>query len=416
MKLNIETQILVFHPGKQHSPQTALALQQIGRLRKYATSIFYDPDRFPYYLEKLPGSIGKKLHFEFSRFEHPGIDRSLVQTWGAFEWLERAALRAGAVKLSYQLDQIGNRRFADGLAGDIASDAEFALWGYNGSALEAFRLAKDKGRVCILDRTIGDFRYFNRVMAEQAVAYPQFFTDEERAFDDERIGRDDEEYELADRIVVGSQFCGQTLGESSPVPGIQDKIEVLPYCRNDHDFPVTAVAPEITCTGPVKFLFVGRINPRKGVHLLLETISRFEKSEATLTLLGKMLIPEAAFAPYADRVTHIPSVAPSEVARVMTEHHVLVLPSFFEGSAITLLEALSCGMAIIQSPQAGNGGGEATGIVLEANTSDQLHAAMRQAVDDRQRIGLWRANASLAARQYSFDAYRDNVAAFLARI
>jgi hypothetical protein len=33
----------VFHPGTQHSWQTALAFQEAGTLAWFATSIFYDP-------------------------------------------------------------------------------------------------------------------------------------------------------------------------------------------------------------------------------------------------------------------------------------------------------------------------------------------------------------------------------------
>ena len=413
MPLEPDTSVLLFHPGKQHSPQTALALQQLGRLRYYATSIFYDRKRFPYYLEQLPGNIGRKLHSEFSRFEHPEIDPSLVRTWGTLEWLERLALRLGSSKLSYRLDRIGNERFARGLEKEIASDAQFALWGYNGSAGNAFRLAKNHSRTCVLDRTIGDFRYFNRIMEEQASIYPQFFTQEEKLIDDRRINLDDEEYELADKILVGSHFCSTTLIQNSPVTNIREKIVVLPYCCNNHDFTVAEGFSPAVGRGPVKFLFVGRITPRKGIHLLLEAISKFDKSEATLTLLGKMLIPERAFQPFADRVTHLQSVAPAEVARVMSQHHVLVLPSFFEGSAITLLEALSCGMGIIQSPQAGSGATKRTGVVLEANTVGHLSEAIQLAVNDRDLVDSWRKNAKIEALRYSFESYRDNIAAIL---
>ena len=41
----------VFHPGTQHSWQTALAFQEAGMLGWYATSAFYDPARWPYRLE-----------------------------------------------------------------------------------------------------------------------------------------------------------------------------------------------------------------------------------------------------------------------------------------------------------------------------------------------------------------------------
>ena len=47
--------VAVFHPGTQHSWQTAYALQQLDRLEWYATSIFYKPDSMPYLLERLPG-------------------------------------------------------------------------------------------------------------------------------------------------------------------------------------------------------------------------------------------------------------------------------------------------------------------------------------------------------------------------
>lgn len=407
------TPVLVFHPGKQHSPQTALALQESGRLWKYATSIFYDPARFPYWLERIPGPLGKRLHSEFSRFEHPEIDPALVQTWGALEWFERAALRGGSVKLATQLDRIGNRRFARGLARDIASDESFALWGYSGSSADAFREAKKQGRFCILDRTIGDYRYFSSVMAEQAAAYPQFFSPADHIVDPRQIELDDEEYALADRIVTGSEFCRQTLVDWSPVAGMAAKTSVLPYCCNNHDFGLEETMAPVLRDGPLKFLFVGRITPRKGIHLLLDAISRFSRSEATLTLLGKLLIPEAAFAPYADRVTFIPSVAPGAVAKIMREHHVLVLPSFFEGSAITLLEALSSGLAIIQSPQAGNGATADTGLVLRSNTADDLHEAMREAVGDRARVDFWRANTKNRAMCFDFASYRENVGHFL---
>ena len=78
----------VFHPGTQHSWQTALALQQLGRLEFFATTIFYQPDRWPYRLERiLPAPLGRRLHAEFQRFRFDALDPALVQTAGVAEWL-----------------------------------------------------------------------------------------------------------------------------------------------------------------------------------------------------------------------------------------------------------------------------------------------------------------------------------------
>ncbi len=408
--------ILLFHPGKQHSPQTALALQRLGRLKTYATSIFYDRDRFPYWLDRIPGHLGRRLHAEFSRFAHPEIDPALVKTWGMAEWLERIALRLGAIHLSYQLDRLGNRLFAKGLVEEISSDQEFALWGYNGSSVEAFRIAKTANRVCILDRTIGDYRYFNEVMAQQQELYPRYFERDERFVPEDRIEIDDQEYSMADHIVVGSDYCKNTIVKYSGIEGVENKISVLPYCVNNHDFISRADGQRSTPQGPIKFIFVGRITPRKGIHILLEAFSKLPPGAATLTLLGKMLIPTDAFAPYADRVEHIPSVAPAMVAEVMARHHVLVLPSFFEGSAITLLEALSCGLGIIQSPQAGNGANQDTGMVLKQNTVEELYDALLYAVDNRDLVGRWMSAAISDEDRYCFEGYQSRVSKFIDKI
>ena len=85
-------QVAVFHPGTQHSWQTALALQQLGRLAWYATSIFHQPERWPYRLERyLPEPLAGRLGAEFRRFNHPGLNPALVRTGGMAEWAERIA-------------------------------------------------------------------------------------------------------------------------------------------------------------------------------------------------------------------------------------------------------------------------------------------------------------------------------------
>src|SRR5688500_6291069 len=107
--------VAVFHPGTQHSWQTALALQQLDRLAWYATSTFYRPERLPYRLERLPGPFGRKLGARLRRFGHPGLDPALVRTSGWVEWLERAAAAAGLDALARRLDYLGNTRFPRGL-------------------------------------------------------------------------------------------------------------------------------------------------------------------------------------------------------------------------------------------------------------------------------------------------------------
>jgi len=409
--------VAVFHPGTQHSWQTALALQQLDRLQWYATSIFYQPDRMPYRLERiLPNSLGARLGREFRRFSHPQLDPALVRTSGVTEWLERVAARAGYRSLARWLDGFGNERFISGMAADLRSSEPFALWGFNGSSQSTFELARVQGRTCILDRTNGDFRIYNQLMTELQDEYGEWFLSTERQVPSNTIMGDQREYELADKILVGSSFAGDTVRQATQDTAIAAKVQVLNYCYDEVLFGSLQPPEPVDRTGPVRFLFLGLVIPRKGIHHVLEAIARIPKSAASLTIVGHMNIPPKVFAPYAERVTYIPTVPRSEVPRIMSEHHMFLLPSYFEGAGITLYEALAAGSGLIHSRHCASAVTPETGILLERLDTDSLYAAMMTAIEDRDRLDRWRAAAPGEARKYSFANYRNGIAAVLAEM
>jgi glycosyltransferase involved in cell wall biosynthesis len=164
---------------------------------------------------------------------------------------------------------------------------------------------------------------------------------------------------------------------------------------------------------PVRFLFLGLVIPRKGIHHVLEAIARIPRSAAELTIVGGLKVPPEVFAPYADRVNYIPTVPRSEVPRIMREHHVFLLPSYFEGAGITLYEALASGNALIQSRNCAAAVTPDTGIMLDRIDTQSVYAAMMEAIEDRDQLNRWRANAPGEAQNYTFARYRENIAKLL---
>lgn len=408
-------QVSVFHPGTQHSWQTALALQQLGRLDSYRTSIFYQPDKLPYSLQRfLPGPLARRAAAEFRRFSHPALDPALVHTVGLAEWAERLAARAGMRELAQRIDRFGNRQFVRHLAGEIRSQRPFALWGYNGSSLSSFELAKRHGRTCILDRTNGDFRIYNAMMDQIAERYGDWFLPIERKVAPEDIADDEREYRLADTILVGSPFAAQTIRDAVSDPANTDKLRVLNYCYDEALFAGMPTPEPRPAGTPVRFLFMGLAIPRKGIHHVLEAIARFPRGEAELTIVGDLKVPPRMFAPYADRVTWIPPVARADVPAIMARHDVLLLPSYFEGAGIVLYEALAAGCALIQSDRCALAVTPETGIMLGSVDTEAVEQAMAAAIADRDRLLAWRRAAPLEARNYTFARYRENIAALLA--
>lgn len=409
--------VAVFHPGTQHSWQTATALQQLKLLKFYATSIFYKAEAWPYRVEKyLPEKMRDKLHREFRRFDHPALDPALVETIGLFEWVERVAARAGFKDLAVKLDLIGNKRFSRFLEREIKSEEPFALWGYNSSSLETFELARKLGRTCILDRTNGDFRVYNRTMAQIMDRYASYFPAGQERIADWVIERDDAEYAESDVIVVGSEFARQTLIDGNKDATVVGKTKVLEYCFDENLYKEISSPKPVNRNGPVKFLFLGQLIPRKGIQHALEAISRIPASQATLTLVGMMGIPREAFAPFSDRVEYIPTVARADVPGIMASHDVFLLPTYFEGAGIVLYEALAAGLALIQSRNAAIAVTKDTGIMLDSISTDCLHAAMIEVIEDRDRLDHFRANSQEEAKKYTFSRYRQNIASLLLEV
>ena len=404
--------VAVFHPGTQHSWQTAYALQQLGRLAWYATSIYYRPGRFPYNLENLPGAAGARIGGALRRFAHPALDPALVRTSGLIEWLERVASASGRRELAQRLDFWGNHRFGLGLRGAVRDPALRALWGYNGSSGSLFEAPEAADRHRILDRTTGDWRTYNAAMDRVAIDYPEWFLPIERRVGQHQIERDQREYAAADTILCGSEFAAQTVREQGGADAA-GKVRVLNYCYDEVLFSGLPPPRALTRDEPVKFLFLGLAIPRKGIHHALEAIARIPSSAASLTVVGRMGVPPEVVARFATRVEYRPNVPRSAVPAILAEHHALVFPTHFEGAGIVLYEALAAGCALLQSDRAALAVTPETGLLLREPSSDALYEAMLETIEQRDRLNAWRAAAQAEAKRYSFAAYREGIAALL---
>src|SRR5208337_879505 len=217
----------VFHPGTQHSWQTALAFQEAGILGWYATSAFYDPTRWPYKLERfVPGKMASQLNREFRRRYSPLLDPVKIRQFGLWEWSEVLLRRMGSQRMSDYCNEKGNRVFGRQTIRLIEREPVEVVWGYNTSSLEVFQWAKTRGIRCVLDQTIGHPMAQNQIMLEEQEKHPEFFVNSYRPFDPALIDRQKAEIEVADLVVVGSQFCARTLVEHGCAP---QKIRVINY-------------------------------------------------------------------------------------------------------------------------------------------------------------------------------------------
>lgn len=404
----------VFHPGSQHSLQTAIAFQDSGQLAWHATSLYYDPSRWPYRIERwLPAPLAARVRREFGRRFDPQIDVAKVRQFGIDEWLEIAVRKLRLHRLADAINAAGNRRFGRRVIGLIEREPVDAVWGFNDSALEVFRWARDRGIRCVLDQTVGHPRSMNRILGEERARHGDFFTGAYRPYTEAWIRHNDEEVALADLVVCGSDFCAETMRENG-CPA--DKLRVVPYGFSDWLFPDDPPQRAPLGGRPVCFLFVGTIEPRKGIAYLLEAFARIPPARATLTLIGKLNIPEATMARFAGRVTHVPHIPRAELVAHYRAADCFIFPSLFEGGGLVLYEAAAAGLGIIQTRYCGDGVREGrNGISLDSVSTESVLRAIETTIDTPDALARWQKESWRMRKERSWQHYAATVRGILDR-
>ncbi|MEM8729303.1 MAG: glycosyltransferase family 4 protein [Pseudomonadota bacterium] len=150
--------------------------------------------------------------------------------------------------------------------------------------------------------------------------------------------------------------------------------------------------------GEVRLVFVGRLAPVKGLHVLFDALMalREEMPKLHLVLVGdgsdRARLQEAA-EPLGDMVTFTGYLSQTEVAQAMIAGDICVLPSFAEGVPVVLMEAFASGKPVIATQVAGVGelveDGE-SGFLVPPGDAETLADRIRLLADDaelRARMG-----------------------------
>jgi glycosyltransferase involved in cell wall biosynthesis len=110
--------------------------------------------------------------------------------------------------------------------------------------------------------------------------------------------------------------------------------------------------------GNLKVLYVGNIIPRKGLHCLIKAMSQLPEEVWELTVVGKLEVDrsyvqrirnELTARAITDRVHLLGPVSQETLRRQMYLHHVLAVPSVYEGYGIVYLEGMGFGLPAIAS-------------------------------------------------------------------
>ncbi|MDX1662739.1 MAG: glycosyltransferase family 1 protein [Candidatus Promineifilaceae bacterium] len=167
--------------------------------------------------------------------------------------------------------------------------------------------------------------------------------------------------DAADHIIAVSESTRQELVDLLRVPG--EKVTTVYHAANPiYRRPVSAEARARTLAryslSPGFTLFVGTLEPRKNIMMLLSAFARMRVDtgyDAPLVLVGNKgwlydeLFAEVEALQLGSSVIHLPGVTDDHLAALYNAAGVLALPSHYEGFGLPVLEAMHCGCPVIAS-------------------------------------------------------------------
>lgn len=150
-----------------------------------------------------------------------------------------------------------------------------------------------------------------------------------------------------DRVIALFAQQKQEIRELLNLP--EERMATISGGFDQECFFVDSEEPE---QGVVHILYAGKLNRAKGVPWLLRCLSKLEDLPFHLHLVGggsgseKRQCLDLA-AELGDKVTVHGMLSHKELGDLMRRADIFVLPSFFEGLPLVLLEALACGCLIV---------------------------------------------------------------------
>jgi glycosyltransferase involved in cell wall biosynthesis len=160
------------------------------------------------------------------------------------------------------------------------------------------------------------------------------------------------------------------------------------------------------------------MSQRKGLADLFEAMNQLNTKAITLTVLGQPSMPMNFYRTRYARFEYIRPCSNKEVRRVMEKHDVLVLPSIVEGRALVQQEALSCGLPLLVTP---NAGGEdlieegKTGFLIPIRQPQTLAERIEWLLNHREERHEMRRICQEKAKSYPWNAYAKKVVGFCLR-
>lgn len=247
---------------------------------------------------------------------------------------------------------------------------------YSYAALELLRFFKELGWTTILGQIDPGIQEEHLVAAEKE-SHPELETSWQRA-PREYWELWEEELKLADIIAVNSAWSRQALVAT----GVdKSRIHILPLAYQSDTSGAGRKTYPSSFSGqrPLRVLFLGQINLRKGIRVILDAAAALRDIPVEFWMVGPSEVTVPAEFRQSKRFRWTGAVSRSEADRFYEEADLFLLPTLSDGFALTQLEAQAKRLPLIASPYCGEVVRDGhNGILLDPLNGETLAASLKK--------------------------------------
>jgi glycosyltransferase involved in cell wall biosynthesis len=288
-------------------------------------------------------------------------------------------------------------------------DADVLLVRSGAGQSGAIRKARKNGMAIVTDHSIAHPAFVHEALREEFARFGMAAGYDSRADLWKLVLRDCAD---ADLLLVNSDFVKKTFVEQGYAT---EKVRVAYLGVREEFFDLKR---DYRIDGPVRILFTGNFDIRKGVRILLEAIRQCRRSglDVRLELMGNLGNGAPCLQP-GDEIffTHTPFAPLTQVAASFAKTDLFVFPTFAEGSSRSGMEAAAAGLPIITTENCGlplQHGKSA--IYVPANDAGCLAEAIGLlSSDEALRTSIGRNAMRTVTENYTWDQYGRQVAQYL---
>lgn len=318
----------------------------------------------------------------------------------------RRASRESAVGLYKSYVEFG-RRFACAVRDSIHRQRNIppntVFFAYDTGALEVMEWLREREVYCVLDQ-MDPSRVEVDLVREEEKSWPGW-QDHSTNVPENYFRRREQEWNLADRIIVNSEFCRRALIRQGVSP---EKLIVVPLSFETSERP--PLNDHSGCRQHLRVLWLGQVNLRKGIPYLLEAARQLLSEKVHIDVVGPIGISSDAVASAPSNVTLHGRVDRDQIGEWYRRADLFVLPTISDGFALTQLEAMAHGLPVIATPNCGDVvRHELDGLIIPPRDARALAQAIHRYLQDPFLLRDHRAAAPINANRFTLNSLARNL-------